>query len=98
MKEVKNEIKNKDENLYNIEIHISEEIKFIAKYNNLIQNDNISFPIKTKGFNYNKIHILDNFFGRVEKLFFLKVKLVEEGFYSEPNEIMPLLSIENLLK
>ena len=96
MKEVKNEIKNKDENLYNIEIHISEEIKFIAKYNNLIQNDNISFPIKTKGFNYNKIHILDNFFGRVEKLFFLKVKLVEEGFYSEPNEIMPLLSIENL--
>ena len=44
MKEVKNEIKNKDDNLYNIEIHISEEIKFIAKYNNLIQNDNISFP------------------------------------------------------
>ena len=88
----------------NIDIHISEEIKIIILFKDSeIQNINETIPIEKEDFNFNKLTILENFFGQIEKIEFMKFKLTKEQKEKEdPKEkaeynITPyLLSDDNL--
>ena len=65
-----------DATVRSIDIQISEEIKLIILFkDNEFQNVNITTPIEIEDFNFNKLTILENFFGQIEKIEFLKFKL-----------------------
>ena len=74
-----NEIKNKfqhDARIHMIDIQIGEEIKLSAKYQySDIQNVNITIPINNKELNFNKFSILENFFGNIVSINFVKYKI-----------------------
>ena len=65
-----------------IDIHISEEIKFMVNYKDINNNKNENFnkviPIKNKEFILNKLSIFENFFGKIEAINFFKYKIGNE--------------------
>ena len=84
-----------------IDIHISEEIKLIIMFKDIPQNVNVIIPIKKEEFNFKKLTILENFFGQIGKINFLKVKLEkdkdDDNNEKSEYEIIPyLLNDDNL--
>jgi len=78
MAQIKDKIP-EDAKIRSIDIHISEEIKLIILFKDTeIQNVNITTPIEIEDFNFNKLTILENFFGQIEKIEFLKFKISKE--------------------
>ena len=75
MKEIKDKLP-QDETVHYIDIQISEEIKIIALYNDM-KNISITIPIKYTEFQFNKFSILENYYGQIKKIQFLKVQLTE---------------------
>ena len=55
-----------------IDIDISDEIKLIVMFKDITKNVNVIIPIKKEDFNFHKLTILENFFGQIEKIDFLK--------------------------
>ena len=83
-----------------IDIDISDEIKLIVMFKDITKNVNVIIPIKKEDFNFHKLTILENFFGQIEKIDFLKVKLgknKEEKEEKSEYEIKPyILNDDNL--
>ena len=102
MAQIKDKI-HEDAIINSIDIQISEEIKLIILFkDNEFQNVNITKNLEIKDFKYNKINVLENFLGQIEKIEFLKFKITKEQKGKEDIEeksqiIKPYLLSDNNL-
>ena len=96
MKNIKDELP-QEAIVLSIDIQISAEIKIIATHTiDKMKIVNITIPIEYKEFQFNKFSILENFYGQIKKIIFIKAKLpADNSNNSEEYIIKPYLLSDN---